>query len=1739
MENSPDLFLSENVSFKNYVIEVISNEFPNLISEHTQLIVYYTLEIIDILAEKFNFKLEESEHEYIYQFKQNNNRDINAIVNMLLPYIDDPDNNKKKDIVSFDDLYIDKNLNKFKYTNVQYSRCIRPDDESGLIKYMHFDKQHLLHNFILLSHTIILCSNKLYVNWTNIFPISQNNYKDYDFYKNTKKSYLLTVLDMTTDINSMTELSKYIPDNISADDHQEYVENRIYTFFDDKKRQLPLDDIYNTISHDLFNNVKNYEWLIYDFNVHSKPYPTIIVLNNIINLETLLLDKDWDEVDTSKFTSDWNNLLLSIELDKNIGKLNVNTLKRLINIIFTNIQNNSKDIRQLEKNNLYEKLMLEYTDLGVDDGVLKNFDKVLNKIKLIPIKYIYKYLQSIINDFKKTWYADSGPKGTYTLENDVYLIRDNKIKSLDDDCYINIDYLEGENNSNYLTYYMIYVFSKNICSQYIPTEEKHHKKMSMGKYFKSLSLESKKQILNRICSNEINWFSIRKYNNKKHKEVTNWTFFEIQKMLIDIIFIILVRKGVLSYFEPCKELTDKKIYNGDFRKQKIKDNKENYLNAYYYLTNEPYKNLQKNDDGEHYFDLLVKENWPNIYALDWLSQINFYHKYLNCRVIFTTGATGVGKSTQIPKLLMYAIKMLDYKNNGKVICTEPRVPPTENNAKRVSEELGVPIKKHNKIYDKMIPTLNFSVQYKHQQSKHTNNNQKYYLKFVTDGTLLEELVSQPLLKIKYKDTYSTENIYDGIIIDEAHEHNPNMDFILTLMQYAAYYNNELKLIIMSATMDDDEPRYRNYYRCINDNRMYPFNSLLNDPPETIYYMDDTEIKLDGNLDRINIDRRLHISPPGETTNHKITEYYEEKIDTWKIAFKKGIERTINIMNTTIDGDILFFVTGVMDILKACEIINKGIPGNAICLPFHSSISDSEKLLIDNVSYGKDDITIDKSEVNKQNKNQKTVPKGTYKRVVIVATNLAEASLTISSLKYVVDPGYAKVAEYDFTKRSSKLIIKKISNSSSKQRSGRVGRKSAGTVYKMHGEYARSDLPTEYNIANENVSESLYKLLCNSNKDESLIPEKYNINVRINEYNIDEIGLPYGIDKIFDLQYYFHDIYKMNDFFGNDKHENYNYKGYGHMPVNRLISGYTKDVLLDGTGCFYIVHPIENKLKRNVMGKLNELDDIHHSNLKLLDFFDILKEKLLIVDGVSEYENTADLLNTKKNYISDTYKTDYGINLLKINKTVKMQNINDLIIYLHSFIYNCNDEVLHILNMIGDSMGSWYRHYEYKGRSVPLEKEFKGLYGNKYGDYIALYKIHKNFENVFQHKLKLFNNNIDITSIRVEFNKYKQIYNEHRDDLPYLYNNIPRRLYLELRELYNDGVLNEEDDYGKYLSKGWRYLIDDLDKYADQIEHFCKTNYINTSTLIRYIKQYAHYKYQLIYNDYRETHSILDEHEEKSDLINTEWFKKNMIVQNKGENMNENILLSFVYGDGYNLGRIVDKNLYVNISNKHLLSGNFLNEPLKIYETTMNKQNNYIMYHTEDIRQYERTNYITISFINNIKLEWIINLIPFSLNLKEIQHPDYLKAEGVTIPTKNIVFKSIKDDIDGNIGNIQKSLINITSSKYMLTPSLKNQINEKNDRIKQIEYEDKIFANKMKKYKTDTTIKVEHYANKKKMMNSFMEKEHLTKNTNKDVLNDYVKYTLNQIGNGRETIKIKNYLVTIDNRKIIKINYVNI
>lgn len=1193
---------------KEYIIKIY---FPKLNIEDQTILLNGLVSVINMIYLKFGFSVKpDSEVKFWNQLKQQDNRDMRALINIILPFIDDDEiDSKKKSLENLRDLYTYQDATgKFYFTNSQYNRSIRIKDNNDKTKviFRPYLKEYFEDHLKLIIYSIHAASNKLYVNWVDIIPFKMNKYKDSPIYTAT--------------------VSKLI----GPDLYQRKVPNRSDIMYDSHIDLLPgltYQDIYNTVCNHLYYEIAQIKWLIFDIRIGESLVSFINYLENRINLGNIWNSQHWSQLsenDKIIFQREWQNILTS-------GTTFDDTF--LIKFIYY-FAKHHRNSQQLIKQ---KKLLLVREIDDDDDDDLMEFVRITPEmtsdaksgLKNVPITEIYLYFYDQLSAFKKTWY--------------YYFIHIKKGK-----------YIASKDGIT-ITPKNIYNYAKSMVH-----DVADNKLIPFPRNWSSLDKNTVNSVIIRMCDYETlnniwterNWFDISRYIRNYYPDfgdtikVNYQIHLLIREKLVDIIFESLIYHGLLSDFNPNKNISDKNIIAlslktsdqmkiTSYQKNQIKsqyftgENLQDYNNhAYYYLTGEPYgklDNLKSKSYANYrksYFDFLSSDQiWTFTYAMNWVSQVNFYHHYINNRVIYVTGSTGVGKSTQIPKLLMYSQKMIDFNSNGKIICTQPRIPPTITNAKTISKELGVPIEEYSESYDTEIPTGNYHIQYKYQGDSHMNAYQQSYLRIVTDGTLLGDISQYPFLT-KQKDdsnavdvrnqsmpfvkTYSSQNIYDIVIVDEAHEHNTNMDIILTLMRDTAYLNNSIKLVIISATMEDDEPIYRRYYRNINDNRAYPLSQYI----------------VSNKLDRNNVDRRVHISPPGETTQYKIVDHYLSKIESEKIDEKNfvdcGIDKTVEVANSTTDGDILLFLSGKRDIIKATSEINERVGPSIIAMGYYSELPENVKndiVEIDKTlpyyTRHKEDIYLHEADVKRR------VPKGTYKRAIIIATNVAEASITLRNLKYVIDTGYAKMALYDPATDVTKMKTLPISQSSATQRKGRVGRLASGTVYHMYHKDKLINNKTAYQIANSDVKSSLLSLLKAYLNDSIIVNNDNNPNSLVNLYRI----LYSDVKTIFEL--YKNPIpimdiiekkYKYNGFNGTDtlnsvyydyygkglldidlnknsskdfleqyfinNHDDYSYQFLNENFISRAHSGYDSFILEDYTHDFYIISPDENIIERN-------------------------------------------------------------------------------------------------------------------------------------------------------------------------------------------------------------------------------------------------------------------------------------------------------------------------------------------------------------------------------------------------------------------------------------------------------------------------------------------------------------------------------------------------------------------------------
>ncbi|TEA20543.1 Pre-mRNA-splicing factor ATP-dependent RNA helicase-like protein cdc28 [Colletotrichum sidae] len=339
------------------------------------------------------------------------------------------------------------------------------------------------------------------------------------------------------------------------------------------------------------------------------------------------------------------------------------------------------------------------------------------------------------------------------------------------------------------------------------------------------------------------------------------------------------------------------------------------------------------------------------YRDDFLEAINKY------QILVIVGETGSGKTTQLPQYLHEA----GYTKNGlKVGCTQPRRVAAMSVAARVADEVGV----------KVGQEVGYSIRFE------DNTSDKTILKYMTDGMLLREFMTEPDLAG-----------YSAIMIDEAHERTVHTDILLALVKDLARERPDLKLLISSATMNAEK-----------------FAAYFDDAP--IY----------------NI--------PGR--RYPVDIYYTPAPEANYLA--AAITTVFQIHTTQGKGDILVFLTG-QDEIDAAE----------------QQIADTAKKLGSRIK----ELVICPIYANLPSELQAKIfeptPEGARK--VVLATNIAETSLTIDGIVYVIDPGFVKENVYNPATGMENLVVTPCSRASANQRSGRAGRVGPGKCFRLYTKFA--------------------------------------------------------------------------------------------------------------------------------------------------------------------------------------------------------------------------------------------------------------------------------------------------------------------------------------------------------------------------------------------------------------------------------------------------------------------------------------------------------------------------------------------------------------------------------------------------------------------------------------------------------------------------------------------------------------
>jgi len=1128
-----DIFITKQ--FHDEIYRVISDIFLSLMDDHKKIITNSLTILIDIFSTTSNFNFSKfSKSDYFRDIRVDNYYTIRNLLNVLLPDLKNVDK-----ITSLNDIYTTKkeetNIKsgepEYLFCSVQYARSNRTTKSE--VKYK---LDYYIHNFLLVINSLISMSNKFYVNWTNILPLNKNDYiSGMQFYIDIEKCL---INNSFKDVNMINLCDK----------------NEIK-----KLNHFYIGDIYNILCNDLYKNIKDIKWLIYEILCKStkdspKFLPIIYILHKLVNLRKCVQNvsfKDLTKEEAENF-------------GKSISKLK-NSAKGSDIVFLNNYETETKSDEFVDNDNV--KKIIRYIVLFFDSNYankrkIDNYlviedlkksalDVILNVFNTIPIGLLYDFFRLNINKLTHTgFYANA------LIENgDIisgYTFMEDKLK---------VQYIEL-NKENALVVKVslknIYNFGKSLC-HYV----KNDKYIMFPEHWESLSFDDRKIIIDRLNSpnNNINgtkWFNITRNISLIYKtlkmpisketiiKINDGLYNIIRNKLNVIIVYFLLFTGFLSFVIPNQTITSLNDYQFGVNFVSMEKYNEKFFSNVSF-------NLKTNGTSK---------------AFHWTNQFIFFHHYMNNRVIFITGGTGVGKSTQIPKLLLYAMKLIDKKTTGKIMCSQPRQRPTVSIAERISSELGFEITKDTNTY---------YIQYKHKDKKFTKNVNYPYILFATDGILLKNVIN-PILKEKVKKDFSIKNSYDIVIVDEAHEHNKNMDMILTLIKHALYYNNDTKLIIMSATMEIDEKIYRRFYRDINDNKMYPLNYSIK------HY----------GIDRINVDRMFNIS---SELRFKVIEHYEKNEVSIKDMDETIISRTLGILNNSSVGDILIFESGKAEIHNLIKKLIPKTPENTIILPYLRKLNETQKKLIEKISfqhketngeienYSIDDIKVDKKNVLTSYDYTEGI--NHYTRLILISTNIAEASITIPTLKYVIDTGTQNIGKYEPDTKSFYIVKTNISEVNRIQRKGRVGRVSSGEVYFMYKKDGMKKNKQKYGINSDDITLNLLDILTDDIEKILMLDDftKKKIEFVFTDKKMElmfdnkKMELPFGVEYMVKKQYIVNNKYY--DYEGNKEHYDYE----NNKVINSLYIGYTYETIIDELGKFYIIHPDEDIIDRNLFGDI--------------------------------------------------------------------------------------------------------------------------------------------------------------------------------------------------------------------------------------------------------------------------------------------------------------------------------------------------------------------------------------------------------------------------------------------------------------------------------------------------------------------------------------------------------------------------
>jgi len=285
------------------------------------------------------------------------------------------------------------------------------------------------------------------------------------------------------------------------------------------------------------------------------------------------------------------------------------------------------------------------------------------------------------------------------------------------------------------------------------------------------------------------------------------------------------------------------------------------------------------------------------------------------------------------------------------------------------------------------------------------------------GAIIKIMTDGVLLMEAHRDPML--RAYDTLIVDEAHERSLNIDFILGILKTILVRRRDLRVVITSATIDTEK-----FSKAFGDAPVIEVSGRLY-PVEVRYRPSDAGA--DGKADG-KPDGKEDQTPP-EAAVRAVDELVERR------------ER----------GDILIFMPTEQDIRETCGLLDGRFREEVVILPLYSRLTSAQ-----------------------QHRVFQTLPR----RKIVVATNVAETSITIPGIRFVIDTGLARISQYNPRSRTAGLPIRAISRSSADQRKGRCGRVQNGICIRLYAEedYLGRPIYTPPEILRSNLAGVILRML---------------------------------------------------------------------------------------------------------------------------------------------------------------------------------------------------------------------------------------------------------------------------------------------------------------------------------------------------------------------------------------------------------------------------------------------------------------------------------------------------------------------------------------------------------------------------------------------------------------------------------------------------------------------------------------